>query len=92
MREGKLKPDWEKRFVNTFVNKHDLSVAENQLNRSFNPAESDLAWAMDVPYIRTRTGCLYLIKQLAIPLDWQKISTKWLVVPSVRELCILGIT
>lgn len=60
MREAGLKPVWKKRFVNTTDSKHDLPVAENLLNRQFNPPESNQAWASDITYIRTKTGWLYL--------------------------------
>jgi putative transposase len=39
--------------------KHDLPVAENLLNRQFNPAAPNQAWTSDITYIRTRTGWLY---------------------------------
>jgi len=60
MREAGLKPVWKKRFVNATDSKHDLPVAENLLNRQFNPPESNRAWTSDITYIRTQTGWLYL--------------------------------
>jgi transposase InsO family protein len=60
MREAGLKPVWKKKFVNTTDSKHDLPVAENLLNRQFNPAKSNQAWTSDITYIRTKTGWLYL--------------------------------
>jgi len=60
MRESNLKPVWKKKFVNTTNSKHDLAVAENILNRQFNPATPNRAWASDITYIHTRTGWLYL--------------------------------
>lgn len=60
MREAGLKPVWKKKFVNTTDSKHDLPVAENLLNRQFNPLKSNQAWASDITYIRTKTGWLYL--------------------------------
>ena len=60
MREAGLKPVWKRKFVNTTDSKHDLPVAENLLNRQFNPAESNRAWTSDITYIHTRTGWLYL--------------------------------
>lgn len=60
MREANLKPVWKKKFVNTTDSKHDLPVAENILNRQFNPAKPNKAWTSDITYIRTRTGWLYL--------------------------------
>ena len=60
MREAGLKPVWKKRFVNTTDSKHDLPVAENLLNRQFNPPKLNQAWTSDITYIRTITGWLYL--------------------------------
>lgn len=60
MREAGLKPVWKRKFVNTTDSKHDLPVAENLLNRQFNPAKSNQAWTSDITYIRTKTGWLYL--------------------------------
>ena len=60
MREAELKPVWKKKFVSTTNSKHDLPVAENILNRQFNPAKPNQAWTSDITYIRTRSGWLYL--------------------------------
>ena len=60
MREAGLKPVWKRKFVNTTDSKHDLPVAENLLNRQFNPSKSNQAWTSDITYIRTKTGWLYL--------------------------------
>ena len=60
MREAGLKPVWKRKFVNTTDSKHDLPVAENLLNRQFNPPQPNQAWTSDITYIRTKTGWLYL--------------------------------
>lgn len=60
MREADLKPVWKKKFVNTTDSNHELPVAENILNRQFNPAQPNQAWTSDITYITTRTGWLYL--------------------------------
>ena len=60
MREANIKPVWKRKFVSTTDSKHNLPVAENLLNRQFNPAEPNQAWTSDITYIRTRTGWLYL--------------------------------
>ena len=60
MHEADLKPVWKKKFVNTTDSNHNLPVAENILNRQFNPAKSNQAWTSDITYIRTRSGWLYL--------------------------------
>ena len=60
MREARLKPIWKKTFVNTTHSKHNLPVAENRLNRQFNPTYPNRAWTSDITFIRTRAGWLYL--------------------------------
>src|SRR5437660_10648590 len=39
---------------------HDLPVADNLLDRQFNPSEANEAWVADITYIPTREGWLYL--------------------------------
>ncbi len=39
---------------------HDLPVAENLLDRQFNPSEANEVWLADITYIPTREGWLYL--------------------------------
>ena len=60
MREACLVPVWKRKFVSTTDSKHALPVAENILNRQFNPAAPNVAWTSDITYIRTRAGWLYL--------------------------------
>lgn len=44
----------------TTDSEHDLPVAENLLDRQFNPSEANEAWVADITYIPTRDGWLYL--------------------------------
>ncbi len=46
--------------VTTTDSNHDLPVAENLLDRQFNPAEANEVWLADITYIPTREGWLYL--------------------------------
>jgi putative transposase len=39
---------------------HDLPVADNRLNRQFDPASPNASWVADITYIPTRAGWLYL--------------------------------
>jgi putative transposase len=39
---------------------HDLPVADNLLDRQFNPSGANEAWVADITYIPTREGWLYL--------------------------------
>lgn len=65
MRKAKLKPVWRRKFIHTTDSKHDLFIADNVLNRQFNPAAPNTAYVTDITYIRTASGWLYL----AIVLD-----------------------
>ena len=49
-----------KRFVRTTDSNHKRPVAENHLDRDFDPAGPDEAWSADITYIPTREGWLYL--------------------------------
>ena len=60
MRQHGLKPVWKRKFVHTTDSKHSLPIAENLLNRQFNPDARDRAWTSDITYIRTHSGWLYL--------------------------------
>ncbi len=60
MRQAQIKPVWKQKFVNTTDSKHTLPIAENKLNRQFNPAQPNQAWTSDITYIRTRSGWVYL--------------------------------
>lgn len=60
MQAAGLVPVWKRKFISTTDSKHALPVAENVLNRQFNPDKPNVAWTSDITYIRTRSGWLYL--------------------------------
>jgi putative transposase len=49
-----------RKFRCTTDSNHDLPVADNLLDRQFNPAAANEVWVADITYIRTREGWLYL--------------------------------
>jgi putative transposase len=49
-----------RRFVRTTDSKHRLPVAENLLDREFNPSGPNERWSADITYVPTREGWLYL--------------------------------
>lgn len=65
MRDAGLRPVWRRKFIHTTNSRHGLPVAENILDRRFDPPARNQAWVGDITYIRTRSGWLYL----AIVLD-----------------------
>ena len=60
MNQHNITPVWKRKLIHTTDSKHDLPVAENILNRQFEPAQPNAAWVADMTYIRTRSGWLYL--------------------------------
>ncbi|MGY0193859.1 IS3 family transposase [Leptothrix sp. BB-4] len=60
MREHRLRPRWQRKFIHTTDSAHALPVSENLLARRFDPSRPDQAWVSDITYIRTRSGWLYL--------------------------------
>lgn len=47
----------------------------------------DQVWVADITYLKVGSIYRYLMKQLAIPLGWQKTPTKWLVMAVVMDRC-----
>jgi putative transposase len=61
MKEANLRSVVQKKYVVTTTDsKHNYPVAENHLNRQFNPLKPGQAWVSDLTYIRTDEGWLYL--------------------------------
>ena len=61
MKKANLKSVVQKKYVVTTTDsKHDHPVAENHLNRQFNPVKLGQAWVCDLTYIRINEGWLYL--------------------------------
>ena len=55
-----LKVKLKYRYKATTDSKHNLPVAENKLNRNFNPTEPNQVWTTDITYVWTIQGWLYL--------------------------------
>lgn len=60
MRINSLCPVWKRKFIHTTDSKHTLPIADNVLDRQFQPGAANRAWVADITYIRTRSGWLYL--------------------------------
>lgn len=60
MRINGLRPIWKRKFIHTTDSRHTLPIADNLLNRQFEPAKPNAAWVSDITYIRTGSGWLYL--------------------------------
>jgi putative transposase len=60
MREAGIAAKTKRKFRQTTDSNHSHPVAENVLDRQFDPEEPDTSWVADVTYIPTREGWLYL--------------------------------
>ena len=60
MRALAITPATKKRFKNTTDSKHDLPIAPNILNRSFEVSEIGRVWVSDITYIRVGNTFVYL--------------------------------
>jgi transposase InsO family protein len=80
MKRHQLKAVWKRKFIHTTDSRHDLPIAENLLDRQFNPAGPNQAWVSDITYIRTRSGWLYL----AVVLDlFARKVVGWAMAPNM---------
>lgn len=60
MRTHGIRAKTARRFVRTTDSRHGLPVAENVLDRDFDPPGPNVAWSGDITYIPTADGWLYL--------------------------------
>jgi transposase InsO family protein len=60
MRDHGIRAKTVRRFVRTTDSRHGRPVADNVLDRDFDPAEPNAAWSADITYIPTADGWLYL--------------------------------
>jgi putative transposase len=60
MREAGIAAKTKRKFRQTTDSSHALPVAENLLDRQFDPEEPSASWVADITYIPTREGWLYL--------------------------------
>ncbi len=60
MRREGIAAETKRKFRVTTDSNHDRPVAENLVNRQFQPEEADRTWTADITYIATGEGWLYL--------------------------------
>jgi putative transposase len=60
MRQAGIAVKIRRQFRLTTDSDHDLPIAENRLDRQFNPSKANQAWVADITYVPTREGWLYL--------------------------------
>jgi putative transposase len=60
MREAGIAAKTKRKFRQTTDSNHPYPVAENVLDRDFDPVQPNTSWVADVTYVPTREGWLYL--------------------------------
>ena len=60
MREHRIRAKAPRRLVRTTDSRHHLPVADNILDRDFDPTRPNAAWSADITYVPTADGWLYL--------------------------------
>jgi len=86
MRKHCIRAKTKKKFKATTNSKHKFPVADNVLDRNFNPEKPNQAWAGDITYLWTREGWLYLA--VVIDLFSRKV-VGWAMEPTLsRELAM----
>src|ERR1700690_1050009 len=60
MHDHDIRAKTARKFRCTTDSNHHLPVADNVLDRQFNPSEANEVWVADITYIPTREGWLYL--------------------------------
>lgn len=60
MRANSIRARRKRHWRTTTLSSHDLVVAQNTLNRQFNPSGPNQVWVSDITYVRTRQNWLYL--------------------------------
>jgi putative transposase len=60
MRQAGIRAKTARKFRHTTDSNHSRPVAENVLDRQFDPASPNESWVADITYIGTREGWLYL--------------------------------
>ncbi|MCJ8203964.1 IS3 family transposase [Pseudomonas sp. RGM2987] len=81
MKQQDLRPIWKRKFVHTTDSNHSFPVAENLLNRQFNPERINQSWVADITYIRTRSGWLYLAAVMDL---YSRKIVGWAMAPHMR--------
>ena len=60
MREAGIAAKTKRKFRQTTDSNHSMPVAENILDRDFEPEKPNASWVADITYVPTREGWLYL--------------------------------
>jgi putative transposase len=90
MRQAGIAARAKRRFRQTTDSNHELPVAENVLDRQFDPEEPNASWVCDITYVPTRQGWLYLavvedlFSRMVVGWSMSETATSRLVVDAVE--------
>lgn len=87
MKQQGLRPIWKRKFVHTTNSNHHLPVAENLLNRQFNPEAINQSWVTDITYIRTLSGWVYLAAVMDL---FSRKIVGWAMAPHMRADLVIS--
>jgi len=86
MQRHGIKARGKRKFIATTDSKHGLPVAENLLERRFQPAKPNAVWSGDITYIATDEGWLYL----AVVIDlFSRQVVGWSMQPHMRRELVM---
>jgi transposase InsO family protein len=90
MKELGLQTRYPKRFKATTDSQHTYKIADNVLNRQFDPMRPNQVWCSDISYLWTNEGWLYL----AVVIDlYSRQIVGWSVQDHMRtSLCVDALT
>jgi transposase InsO family protein len=80
MRINGIRPVWKRKFIHTTDSRHTLPIADNVLDRQFNPGAANVSWVSDITYVRTRSGWLYLAAVMDL---YSRKIVGWAMAPSM---------
>ncbi len=76
MKSHQIAAERKRKFIITTDSKHNLPVAENELNQDFTASRPNQKWVTDITYVWTKQGWLYLavvLDRRAAPLFSRKV-------------------
>lgn len=93
MKKNDIRAKRKRRYKATTDSKHNLPVAPNLLNQSFEASAPDQTWTTDITYVPTAEGWLYLAvvldlyTRMVVGWSMQVRLTKELVIDALRMAC-----
>lgn len=86
MQQHGIKARGKRKFIATTDSNHGLPVAENLLNREFQPTTPNAVWTSDITYIATDEGWLYLAAVIDL---FSRQIVGWSVQPHMRRELVM---